>query len=164
MGGPVEVSTERITIKPRLVVPRSFKVFNLAADKWWNLVFDIEAELIPEVYSYGLKSIQVRARYPNEFVKPSDLRTLSVAELLTEANWLAVPSELLQQRQRLAKSEYLSAKAGDRMELLELAAQRAAVARLTSRDPNKELVECFDITQRTATRWLAEAREKGLLD
>ena len=40
----------------------------------------------------------------------------------------------------------------------------AAVGQAISGAPNKEVMECFGVPQRTASRWIAQAREAGLLD
>ena len=77
----------------------------------------------------------------------------------------AMPTDFYSVAGRRNKDEYLNLVTGRLTdELLREVALRAAVRHGLYGDPNREVMECFDVPQRTASHWIAKARERGFLD
>jgi hypothetical protein len=163
IGTPSVVSAETVDVLPDLKLPESISGANIKSSAMPNLEI-LEAELVLDraTRSYVLRRLNVAGRAGR--ILTTDLRSLTVPEIVSECIQLAPSGSDLEKMGRAEASFYEELKASNSPDLLLWVARRAAIAQAIAGAPNKEVMECFGVPQRTATRWIARAREAGLLD
>lgn len=134
----------------------------ISSDEVPNLRLDINFEFSAETRGYEISFLGVS----NErgYIKSNDLKEIKIQEILSLA-LRALPLDQLEPLGRKTPEVYTKmVKTPDKEAFLHEVGLRAAVARLTSMGENKEVMECFGVSQATATRWISAAQEAGYLD
>jgi hypothetical protein len=156
-----EVSKDTLRIKPGLEVPRHIAMTGVHTDELPDIRLDLEAEYSPAISGYEITYSGIR--HQRGYLRSEDFKELKINDIL-EYIFSALPTEQREPMGRKEKADYLAIKAGEKDVLLREVALRVAVSRLASRRENAEVMECFEVSQATATRWIAAARKAGLLD
>lgn len=158
------VSPETVAVKPDLVLPEMLGGTEIKYRDREDLKFSADAKWDPVSGSYGLTRLELittgTARLTTVF-----LHALSAPVFLDIVMRVAMTSETTARTGRKPQQYYLDLKTGRLTdELLLEVARRAATAQALQGTPNREVMECFDVPQRTASHWISRARQRGFLD
>lgn len=165
MAARIDVSDETVTLKPGLTIPVSMAVKNLTIPSAPELIgfsFDVNLRYLPDRLTYGIEHLGIRKK--NGDLQAVDIRAVPVRELNAAVRMFGMPAGWDSDFVMAGETSPENLKSGDRARLLRFVGFYAAVARLISGDQAKEIARVFDVSQRTASRWIAETKLKGFLD
>jgi hypothetical protein len=151
---------ETITIKPGLTIPRYVTVSGAEISGIPGVKIFAEAEYSQSRRGYEVTDVGMGRQ--GAYLNSHHFKALRMGEVLEQV-FNALPEELRQQAARKPVAEYAQLKSGSDSLLREVAF-RVALSRLTARRENAEVCECFEVSQATATRWIAAAEEAGYLE
>lgn len=165
MAAWVDVSGETITLKPGLTVPVTMAVTDLtipSSPELKGFSFDVNLRYLPDRLAYGIERLSIRKK--NGDLQAVDIRAVPVRELHAAVRMFGMPIGWDNDFVMAGDTSPENLKAGDRARLSRYVGFYAAVARLIAGDQAKEIARVFDVSQRTASRWIAEAKTNGFLD
>lgn len=165
IGNPSAVSSERVSVRPDLNLPQRITASGVKSDSMPSLTIEAaEVDWDTESRSYVLRRLSIAPRGRSGLTTTA-MREVTVPEIVSLCFRLAPTEESgAAQLGRESREFYQQLRDEKSPELLYWVAKRAAVGQAISGAPNKEVMECFGVPQRTASRWIAQAREAGLLD
>lgn len=157
-------SKESFTVKPGVTFPATLEVEGAHTAGMKTSTIDATLEWDTRRRAYALTRLVINAVDGSDitagFLKRIPVKV--VRELVVRA---AMPTSFFKVAGRKEPEEYLRLVTGRLSdELLSEVALRAAVRHGLYGDPNREVMKCFDVPQRTASHWIARARAQGFLD
>lgn len=157
-------TSDSFTVKPGVTFPSVLKAEGVHTGGMKSATIDAVLEWDTERRAYSLKRLAINAIDGSDitagFLKRIPVKV--VRELVIRA---AMPSSFFEVAGRKEPEDYARLVTGRLTdELLREVALRAAVRHGLYGDPNREVMECFGVPQRTATHWIARARAQGFLD
>lgn len=165
MWKAASASPESTTVKPGITFPIAIEASGMTAEHLLpGITFEGALEWNGADRSYSLTKLAFNA--PNSIgIGALMLRKLPISELRETIIRAAMPSEYANAYGRKAREDYAALVTGKlNDELLQEVGVRAAVSQGLYGNPNREVMECFDVPQRTASHWIARARAQGFLD
>lgn len=161
-----KASTDSFTVKPGVIFPTMLEATGMTADHLLpaGITFDAALEWNPVERTYSLTELSFHAP-SSAGLSATMMRKLPVSDLRKAVIRAAMPSSFFEVAGRKEPEDYARLVTGRLTdELLSEVALRAAVRHGLYGDPNHEVMECFNVPQRTATHWIARARAQGFLD
>lgn len=161
-----EISKETVTIKPGFTVPVRIRVESLKLvgdDTQKQFEYDVTLQYQKAKFAYGLEYVGLRKASGD--IQSIDLRAIPIRRIMSMVRELAYPIGYDADFRLNTPEEYEALKkSADRKKFLRVVAFHAAMGRLTSSEQRETVAYFFNVTERTASRWIAEARANGFLD
>lgn len=166
-GEKSALSDQMVELKPDIQLPDRISNARVTTSKLPGIALtQVTLDWNAERHTYALTSFGLEIEGKGGTIQTTDLRKLSaplIVETVIRVAWF--PEEVQAKLSRSSREFYRELReSGDASELQFWVARRAAVAQALYGAPNKEVMECFEVDQSTATRWIAKARRSGLLD
>lgn len=163
--GKAEVAKERVEVKPGIFFPIEITVKNFTSEVLQDLHLDAKIKWEAKTLGYALTEVTVYSPGVGR-IQSADLHRLMVPQIISEISGRLMPKDVNEKIGLKDKEYYLALKKRPlSAELFKEVALRAAVGRaLDYGKSNQYIMYAFDVSRRTASRWIAEAVGRGLLD
>ncbi len=157
-------TSDSFTVKPGVTFPSMLAVEGAHTEGMKSATIDAVLEWDIDRRAYALTRLAINAIDGSD-ITASFLKRIPVKVVRELVIRAAMPSSFFKVAGRKEPKDYARLVTGRLTdELLSEVALRAAVRHGLYGDPNREVMECFGVPQRTATHWIARARAQGFLD